>query len=178
MSACCLRRLISPPSATLWPPCPFRVAIPNRRDQYIIVTKNDRKDHGTQAKELAIRVCSQMIDWITKIPHGRRIEKRHWEHESYGLHFATKYSIFMELAPTDPDGDRYSDILNRELAYSAMVELRTLLNQYGAMQGELEFYAVNSKRAIIAIYIFEWPPEMQTGRRVDSRRDSQWDDGG
>ena len=75
----------------------------------------------------------------------------------------------MELTPADVHEDPHSDILDRELAYFAMEEYRNMLSVYGAMQGEWELYAVNLKRATIAIYIVEWPPEHIQVKGRDSR---------
>ncbi|KAL8734375.1 MAG: hypothetical protein Q9166_001573 [cf. Caloplaca sp. 2 TL-2023] len=128
-------------TTAVWPPCPYRFNVRRRKgNQFILVTKNDREDHGESAKRLAIEVCDKMIAWLSKLPQGSRIETRHWEHKSYGEEHAEEFSIFMDLVPSDVDsGSVYP--LDREIAYFAFKEYANMIGIYGAMRGILELHA-------------------------------------
>ena len=145
-------------STFIWPPCPFRVGIPRRRgNQFILVTSNDRKDHGDKAKDLTLLVCDQMLEWLQKLPPATVISGRHWEQHSYGESHATEYSIFMSIDPQDTQAERHVGSLDREIAYFAMAEFRNLVELYGALEGVFEIWAYGRKLSTTTIHIFEWP---------------------
>ncbi|KAL8757902.1 MAG: hypothetical protein Q9199_001865 [Rusavskia elegans] len=128
----------------MWPPCPYYVNIPKRKgNQYILFTKNDHRDHGARARILALSVCTQMIAWLQKLPQGSLIDKRHWEHKSYGdSHVAEEFTVFLDLNPPDVHTDHDSGYLDREQAYFVFQEFRELIALYGAMVGKFEKDAI------------------------------------
>ncbi|KAI4176689.1 MAG: hypothetical protein LQ346_007841 [Caloplaca aetnensis] len=145
-----------------WPACPYRINIPKRHgNQYILITKTDRQDHGDRAEQLALAVCTQMIAWLQKLPQGSLIDQRHWEHGSYGEGtYAEGFSIFLDLRPADV---RVQDLdvgyLDRELAYFAMEEFRDVVKVFGALEGEFEVHAFGYRRARVAMHILAWPAD-------------------
>ncbi|KAI4254167.1 MAG: hypothetical protein LQ352_003246 [Teloschistes flavicans] len=149
----CAMEILTWQTNTIWPPCPYKVIIPKRLGTpFILVTKNDRRDHGYRAKLLAIAVCHQMSDWIQKLPQSSEIKEVHWEHNSQGDEYAVEHSIYLSLDPIYPHGN-----LERELAYFAIEELRSLVFTYGAMEGVFEIWSRKTKRAVGTFHIFKWP---------------------
>ncbi|KAI4108924.1 MAG: hypothetical protein LQ339_002042 [Xanthoria mediterranea] len=150
-----------------WPPCPYMQWIPRRKgDQYLLVTQNDRLDHGERARILAVGVCAQMIEWLRKLPQGTVINKRHWEHKSYGdSHVAEEISVFLDLNPPDIDTDPDAGFLDRELAFFAFEEYRLMLTRFGAMVGDFEIHAHAYKRAACSMHIVPWPADGNAGTR-------------
>ena len=148
----------------LWPPCPFRIDVPKRQgNPYLLITKNDRKDHGDRARQLALDVCSQMIAWLKTLPQGSLIDQRHWEHKSYGVaQVAEEFSIFLDLDPPNVRADPSTHYLDRDLAYFAFQEYRHSIAVFGAMKGEFELHAHNFLRAKAAMHIFRWPRDLKS----------------
>ncbi|KAL8647676.1 MAG: hypothetical protein Q9226_006337, partial [Calogaya cf. arnoldii] len=112
----------------MWPPCPFYANIPKRKgSQYILITSNDRHFYGPRARILALSVCTQMIEYLRHLPQSSVIDKRHWEHKSYGdSQHAEELSVFLDLDPPDVHTDLESGYLDREQAFFAMMEFREL----------------------------------------------------
>ncbi|KAI4272782.1 MAG: hypothetical protein L6R38_006521 [Xanthoria sp. 2 TBL-2021] len=76
-----------------------------------------------------------MIEWLKQLPQGSLIDKRHWEHKSYGdSHVAEEFTVFLDLNPPDVHTDHHSGYLDREQAYFAFQEFRELIALYGAMK--------------------------------------------
>lgn len=123
---------------------------------YILVTRNDHKIYDDGARQLAILVCTQMVQWLGKLPQASKITERHWEQRSYGVEHAADFSIFMDLAPLvfSEGGGNY---LLREDAYFTLEEFRNLINVYGPMQGVFEIWFAKTKRATCTVYIVQWP---------------------
>ncbi|KAG7004374.1 hypothetical protein G7Y79_00026g059580 [Physcia stellaris] len=151
-------------SAIIWPEVPYKISIPKRKgNQFIIVTKNDRKDHGSRARTLALEVCKQMLGYILKVPMGSFLTDAHWEHQSYGdSHHAEDFSIWMQLVPSTV-ADRQARVLDRELAYFALQEFQDLVAVFGAMEGEFEIWAYEFRRARVTMHTWQWP--IRTTRR-------------
>ena len=127
------------------------------------MTKNDRKDHGSRARTLALEVCKQMLGYILKAPMGSFLTDAHWEHQSYGdSHHAEDFSIWMQLVPSTV-ADRQARVLDRELAYFALQEFQDLVAVFGAMEGEFEIWAYEFQRARVTMHTWQWP--IRTTRR-------------
>ncbi|KAI4166611.1 MAG: hypothetical protein LQ343_007906 [Gyalolechia ehrenbergii] len=139
----------------LWPPCPFAVALRRKGTQSIIITRNDRKDYGLSAHDLARKVCTLMTVWIQKLPQGTLIHDPHWEHDSYGETHAAEFTIWMKLVPSDMSASALK--LEREMAYFAMHEYCRLVAVFGAMQGKFEYWAWGQKMAVTMVYVRQWP---------------------
>ncbi|KAL8650560.1 MAG: hypothetical protein Q9210_003752 [Variospora velana] len=100
-----------------------------------------------------------MTTWIRTLTHGAPITDRHWETESYGEHFATEFTVAMELVPSHVDPPDGPIKLDRQLAYFAMVEFCKMVEFYGAMQGEWEYWAWERRLAVVRVYVWQWPKE-------------------
>ncbi|KAI4193564.1 MAG: hypothetical protein LQ348_002836 [Seirophora lacunosa] len=150
-----LRKAQSTTNPLGWPPVPFQVPLLRRKGQQsIVITRNNRRDYGPDARELAKKVCARMTTWITTLPHGSAIDEPHWEKESYGEVHAREFTIWMQLVPKDTSG-RVK--LDRELAYFAMNEYCNLVAVYGAMRGEFEYRGFETVLAVTVIHVIQWP---------------------
>ncbi|KAL8960476.1 MAG: hypothetical protein Q9193_002825 [Seirophora villosa] len=144
-----------------WPPVPFQVPLLRRKGhQSIVITRNNGRDYGPDAHDLAKKVCARMTTWITTLPHGSAINEPHWEKESYGEVHAREFTIWMQLVPKDTSG-RVK--LDRELAYFAMNEYCNLVAVYGAMRGEFEFWGFETVLAVTVIHVIQWPKSKAAG---------------
>ncbi|KAL8941823.1 MAG: hypothetical protein Q9216_002023 [Gyalolechia sp. 2 TL-2023] len=143
-------------TTVIWPPCPYNIPILRRKgSQSIIITQNDRQDHGLSAHDLASRVCRQMTNWIARQPRGSILGEPHWEKDAYGETHAVELTIWMKLVPDDMSHSPLK--LEREMAFFAMEEYCDLVGVYGAMQGEFEYWAWGHRMAVTNIYIWQWP---------------------
>lgn len=79
----------------------------------------------------------------------------HWEHNSHGEGHAELFSIWMKLVPLDTDGSPMK--LEREMMYFAILEYCALVAVYGAMDGEVEYWAWGMRMAVVVVHIWPWP---------------------
>ncbi|KAL8866654.1 MAG: hypothetical protein Q9198_008807 [Flavoplaca austrocitrina] len=159
-----------------WPPVPYKVPLSHRKGhQYILITQSDAFNHGDRARSLALSVCTRMIEWLQRLPPGSLIDKRHWEQQSYGPGpVAEEFSIFLDLNPPDVHTDHDSGYLDREQAYFALLQFKTLVADFGAMTGAFEVHVLGFRRAVCKMHVFTWPAGIRAGgsSRSSSNRTS------
>ncbi|KAL8989656.1 MAG: hypothetical protein Q9177_001498 [Variospora cf. flavescens] len=107
-----------------------------------------------------------MTTWIRTLTHGVPITDPHWETESYGENFATQFTVAMQLVPWHADLPGPSIKLDRELMYSAMVEFCRMVEFYGALQGEWEYWAWGRRLAFVKVYVWQWPKESEAEEKL------------
>ena len=92
-----------------------------------------------------------MVVWLGAWTQASTIKEPHWEKRSYGDAHATGFSIFLVLEPVEAGG------VDRETAFFAMEEFRSLIAVFGAMEGKFEIWSFGLKRSIARMYVFAWP---------------------